>query len=568
MNNSVLPAIENRSQHTSNACRGADAYSVRSMRKVPTETWEEIFLDACLDEEGYSLNIAYEQEGKTFRASPAVQLEGQTLVTTNTLALSQVSSHWRAITTGYRRLWRSISVDLAILPKGAMPLLQLYLYNSANSSLKLRIRFHRKGSPCDDSRSGRHEQLVRDRRVVLDLLLQRISPASASVCEELVIGPFSSDGLSAIPSPQSPPEFSFSSMRKATIALEGLRPQAIVHFGQISDEGGSLEWLWAPFRDAPLLRDFSGPLGLIPPNTIPYAQLTTLTLMIHGYHGDHGTMGQGFRQVLQQARGLRSLTFRDNTRGSPAPVALTAPPNVLELPSLESFALVLECGELSAPFRYFFEGVAFPELHTFRLTLLPTCCTHTDVSMSLSWHPSHYQLQNLASCVSSAKNISIMFLGFHDLEEFRGSKERETVPTRFGHRFPEGLRWVVDLLQQTPYVQELAIAIRRTSGRTSLHPYPVLDVISALTISRSPHLASSSNNEFVAPDLRRLQIYDGVVEKLPSSFMDAIVKMVESRHRSQSPLCDFSFLYCAPKSEAGLHDRVKGGWCLAIPRRP
>ncbi|KAL0565278.1 hypothetical protein V5O48_016746 [Marasmius crinis-equi] len=50
--------------------------------------------------------------------------------------------------------------------------------------------------------------------------------------------------------------------------------------------------------------------------------------------------------------------------------------------------------------------------------------------------------------------------------------------------------------------------------------------------------------------------------------MDAIVKMVESRHRSQSPLCDFSFLYCAPKSEAGLHDRVKGGWCLAIPRRP
>ncbi|KAL0563184.1 hypothetical protein V5O48_018892, partial [Marasmius crinis-equi] len=325
------------------------------MRKVPTETWEEIFLDACLDEEGYSLNIAYDEEGKTFRASPAVQLVGQTLVTANTFALSQVSSHWRAVVTGCRRLWRSISVDLAILPKGAIPLLQLYLDNSANSSLKLRIRFHHKASSCDNPRSARHKRLVHDRRVVLDLLLQRISPASASGCEELVIGPFSSShGLLAIPSPQSPPEFSFSSMRKATIALEVCRPQLNVHFGQMGGE--ALDWLWAPFRDAPFLRDFSGPLGLIPPNTIPYAQLTTLTLMIHGYHGDHGTMGQGFREVLHQARRLRSLTFRDSTEGGLATVALTAP-DVLELPSLEFFALTLEYGELPGTFRYFFGGV-------------------------------------------------------------------------------------------------------------------------------------------------------------------------------------------------------------------
>ncbi|KAF9263996.1 hypothetical protein L218DRAFT_901303 [Marasmius fiardii PR-910] len=96
-------------------------------RRVPVEVWEIIFSTLCLSLCEYSFDTDYSSP-----ASPLLRLPA--------ILISQVCTHWRVIAEKMPSIWSSISVDLSEPPYNVDIPLKVYLSNSNEHLLKLRIR--------------------------------------------------------------------------------------------------------------------------------------------------------------------------------------------------------------------------------------------------------------------------------------------------------------------------------------------------------------------------------------------------------------------------------------------
>ncbi|ESK95607.1 hypothetical protein Moror_12619 [Moniliophthora roreri MCA 2997] len=97
-----------------------------SIRKIPLEIWGQIFTPVCFAQD-YTL-LVYLNESKPYIYSPTQQL-------------SLVCSQWRDNINMLPHLWSAISIDMHLLYIDIRPLLELYLNNSGEYHLKVRIQY-------------------------------------------------------------------------------------------------------------------------------------------------------------------------------------------------------------------------------------------------------------------------------------------------------------------------------------------------------------------------------------------------------------------------------------------
>ncbi|KAK7469061.1 hypothetical protein VKT23_003554 [Stygiomarasmius scandens] len=129
----ILCALEKRREESESAKNDCLALFA-PVRKLPTEILLNIFTLLCVDNPGLSITT----------------VDGQNVVSLNTLNFSETCSYWRNITLSHPILWANIAVDLAYRTWNIKGLLDLYLKRSMPASLSLQITAFRLGSDSDD----------------------------------------------------------------------------------------------------------------------------------------------------------------------------------------------------------------------------------------------------------------------------------------------------------------------------------------------------------------------------------------------------------------------------------
>ncbi|KAL0570118.1 hypothetical protein V5O48_011841, partial [Marasmius crinis-equi] len=264
------------------------------LRQIPPEIWEIIFSIVCTSTEGgYSLHIDCVREPHIYD--------------TPLVTLSQVCSRWRQITVGCPKLWTSISIQFAELLDHSKHPLKLFLENSKECHLNVRVRrllLGRSRYPSLES------PIERDNWKLLTQYLWR--------CEKLTL---------------DTDDFSLPALlpRDAQISF----PHLLEYVEEIPDDYSDLEdseWGKA-LLNAPKLNSVTTHF-LRPLETLPYHQLTSLK--IRYLYADEATKLYNVLPVCTQLRFL-TLGLEDDGLEDEDGISLDS----VELPSLRT--LIIEC---------------------------------------------------------------------------------------------------------------------------------------------------------------------------------------------------------------------------------
>ncbi|KAF9264027.1 hypothetical protein L218DRAFT_300866 [Marasmius fiardii PR-910] len=303
-------------------------------RKFPSEILEMIFEITCFSSSnsGHSLVIG---TSRLQRLEP--------ILITSPLSLSHVCSRWRSIVLDSPKLWSTICIKLDNVPDNALRLLQTFIERSGRWPLSIRL-----SSDSHDDPPPRHildlwEVLLENssRWTALDLRLMRDAKL-----------------LESDPAPRFS-KLSFSSL----ISFE-----ASIYPEQIDPDNR----FWKSLHRAPKLTGVTT-RSLYPIHTLPYKQLTTLTIDYDSrLLSDNGSL-ELLVGVLQITKNLCHLTF--DAIGSVADIGLNEYSSVVQMPSLRS--LKLRCSgfgtcslNTSKLLLCLFTSLRMPVLDTFDLTCL------------------------------------------------------------------------------------------------------------------------------------------------------------------------------------------------------
>ncbi|KAL0063517.1 hypothetical protein AAF712_009614 [Marasmius tenuissimus] len=225
--------------------------AVSVTRRIPVELWVQIFARLySMTEDEYPLTL-HTSQGVWM--APAI-------------ALSQVCSRWRGILLSTPALWTSIDISLSSLPPSSQRLLELYLRNSKQHPLHVKLQ-------GGNYYARIHAEAVETLR---DTIMTHIHRSESLSChhfgKQFVI-----------------PEGSLSNL----IALTD------------NSRDRNAQWQ-AAFKDAPRLTSVTSSF-LYPLHDLPYHQLTSLECR-NLLHRDVEKLA---RQVLPSCGELESLTLRD-----------------------------------------------------------------------------------------------------------------------------------------------------------------------------------------------------------------------------------------------------------------
>ncbi|KAF9263983.1 hypothetical protein L218DRAFT_1076880 [Marasmius fiardii PR-910] len=272
-----------------------------AQRRIPAEIWEKIFSILCLSLHKHSIDIT-----KRYYLAPAEYL----LLQTPAILISQVCSHWNAITKGTPSIWASISANIDSPPSNAIIPLELYLLRSQGHPLDLRIEG---GTYCPSPKGldiwlflSRH--LYRSRKLTFAIEnshhLQELTPVQ---------------------------DLTFSDLRSFREERE------------LPDEN-TWPWLWQAIKSAPGLT-FLSTIHLPSDHvtrTISLSHLTTWEIRKLDRPGDL----KHFLNILPSCTRLNSLTLRKVTQGLHSTFSPHASQDV-HVPSLRHLVATGRCDWLS-----------------------------------------------------------------------------------------------------------------------------------------------------------------------------------------------------------------------------
>ncbi|KAK7041731.1 hypothetical protein VNI00_009020 [Paramarasmius palmivorus] len=324
--------------------------------RVPNEVWCEVFTHVCL-----STSEMEESAALFLSSSTKCSAEMATLP----LTLSHVSFNWRRVITNLPNVWSTLIVDLGFVKRGRKKLIEMYLQNSADHPLSVRIKLlgnlpYANGKP--------------------DSALEMLMKASRRFKRF---------------------EFSLDSRYLQTIALE-TRPEItfpiLESFGSFSPYGTGMglgeAWFWEELRRAPMLRHVTIPNAIlvraredwVPPN------LASISIAI-------ATTREVF-DILTSPTYSRLTSFCWNSAHGKPPVNLFPP---VVLPALRELSCI---GIHSFDLRALFASFTLPALTSIEFGRL------MDIE-SARWEDEHLFLALLERSKPPLKRLKLEFQGVH-----------------------------------------------------------------------------------------------------------------------------------------------------------
>ncbi|KAK1230236.1 hypothetical protein PQX77_006664 [Marasmius sp. AFHP31] len=300
--------------------------SISTMKRVPTEIWQEIFAFACLSS-AWSLAIS----DNNVIATP--------------LKISHVCSRWRRIIRAVPRFWSSISLDIVHPCGDAVNLIETYISASKGYPLTIYIW---ENYEISDSFEYIHDAIV-DLGLDGVLALQKLM-RYVGQCEELHIE-VSWEILAAV---ADPGEVSFPVLR----SLKAIRQPG-------DDQIERLGWFGEALARAPLLRDLRLERLETAPRFFPLSQITTVAL----------DDSRGFDCVSPGLAACTSLEQFEVTLMDPCLDSVLVPPHTTTLTSLRNLT-IHSCGLTNMtihPIPRILAAVTFPSLTSLTITVPPEC---------------------------------------------------------------------------------------------------------------------------------------------------------------------------------------------------
>ncbi|KAK7044114.1 hypothetical protein VNI00_007831 [Paramarasmius palmivorus] len=315
----ILAELERRGEYLSQEIRRRQSW-LSPIRRLPVEVIEKIFAQTCLGDgaEEFSLDIhsvdrekeysSYIGRRGFFKRSVAI-----------TCVLSQVSHHWRKVTTASPRLWSSLSLDVTKMDKGHAALINLYVLNSASYPLNLSLYGKKWGYDYfqHDNQNDAINELGHTGFTVLRSLIQN----ALHRCSQLRYN-FPNDDLLAFVGTGTPTQFTFPFLSHFCDCTSRARVNPDSH------------WFWQSIKTAP--------------------QLNRLTIEKYAVP-----------KVDYFPKRLRSLHIKGRDSGLPSIEGIGS----LSLPHLRS--MVIDTPSLS-DVDEFFAALYVPSLSSVKLDILPS----------------------------------------------------------------------------------------------------------------------------------------------------------------------------------------------------
>ncbi|KAJ8076372.1 hypothetical protein PM082_000793 [Marasmius tenuissimus] len=302
--------------------------SVSTIKRVPTEIWQEIFAFAC-PASTWSLAIT----GNDVIATP--------------LKISHVCSRWRSIIRAAPRLWSSISLDIMHPCGDAVNLIETHISASRGHPLTIYIWENYEISGPFEHIHDAIVDLGLDGVLALQKLMRYVGQ-----CEELQIE-VSWEILAAV---VDPGEVSFPVLR----SLKAIRQPE-------DDQIERLGWFREALARAPLLRDLRLERLETAPRFFPLSQITALAL----------DDSHGFDCVSPGLAACTSLERFEVTLTDPCLDSVLVPPHTTTLTSLRTLT-IHSCGLTNMtthPIPRILAAVTFPSLTSLTITVPPECFT-------------------------------------------------------------------------------------------------------------------------------------------------------------------------------------------------
>ncbi|KAJ7581632.1 hypothetical protein C8J56DRAFT_249156 [Mycena floridula] len=136
----VLKEEREKALNHRNRCRNL----ISAVRRVPPETWLEIFGFACLEDRS-----ANQYPGQVASQNPVARISG-------------VCSQWRAICLSTPALWTSFIVDLRERHVTSHEFLEMHRERSCPLNISIRVRFPDYDDLCEDCRESEHHDWDED----------------------------------------------------------------------------------------------------------------------------------------------------------------------------------------------------------------------------------------------------------------------------------------------------------------------------------------------------------------------------------------------------------------------
>ncbi|KAI3615362.1 hypothetical protein WG66_003680 [Moniliophthora roreri] len=458
------------------------------IRKLPNEILDIIMSATCLSNR-YTLSIS--PKTNTLQAYP--------------YNLSHVSSHWRSIVTSCPRMWTSFHVDVFGLRRDIQPLLQVYLKNSRDLPLRVRIVDSGKWSADFGEDYANH------------LGLNGVSACSTLLSQSTRIQSLTMDVRGQIFSVLRPtssswdPPFAFPLLR------------TFHNYTNLTHIAVGSTWFWNAILAAPMLNSLAAAF-VSHAKVYPFAQITSLVLM-------HISSIRVLLRILVQCPNLKALEVRqDRMTVDPEILNDTRPPTTLS--NLKHLTVISRHENGPAGFYPLFKGITVPILND--LTIRSSKIGIHD------WRSGGFlDMVQRSSC--PMKNLTI---------ELPTVVPAQSASMNTNEAF-------VEIFSQCPMVARLRIIIHQhhlpegDEGSDDETHSVVLGLLSALPIISGSSLDTSSST--LCPKLRmfHLIIYPKPERSgVNDNTLDALFRMVESRSRSQLALLAESV---TPLTYFGLH---------------
>ncbi|KAG7085374.1 hypothetical protein E1B28_002937 [Marasmius oreades] len=315
------------------------------IRRLPVEILTEIFSIFCsmYDHALAIYNLDDEDRDKYY-----------TVVSDPTLALSQVSHHWRQVAVSCPHLWSSIDVEVRRPVCDYGGILAAYLENSASHPLQIRICDSRSWITCLDYRR-------------FDLGANGVSIVETILLHSARIQVLTFDGF----------RIRYGILRHSQYAFPLLREFTATTEFDLPGHSGLLKSL----NEAPLLNTFSTK-HLDDSVVLPYSRLTSLTL------GDMTSINS-FYGLLQKCSNLRKLVINRYFR-----IERDAQP--IELPSLRTLSIRTDV-QANLP-----RQIKFPNLRIFVVVIRPWSLDEEEHE----WRSPAFRFI-LQSCSSTLRRLSL-----------------------------------------------------------------------------------------------------------------------------------------------------------------
>ncbi|KAL0572004.1 hypothetical protein V5O48_009959 [Marasmius crinis-equi] len=380
--------------------------------QIPVEVWQTIFALACLTKEGYALLLDSSYRRKARLKVPPI-------------IISHVCSRWRDIAISSPFLWSTIAINLSFLPHFAPDLLRIYLENSKQCLLDIRIH-------------GFYYDAPKGTETTWGTLVPHLRRCSSLFCSHL-------------PQSLTIPEGSFPNLT----TLEDTFPTADTRWQNY-------------FQVTPKLTSITTS-SLYPYHTFPYSQLTSMEFRYLQLN-DVETL---IKHVLPPAKSLESLTVGVSiSRGGREPEGSIGLRQAETLPVLRKLVLSdRESGaSMNSPvLRDIVGSFKTPTLITLQLECAENCSAGWSSSFfSFLTHAStslrHFSLTIRHSVIPERRTLSRLLELVPNLTEFR-------LKMRNGSTTVEGAPWLTGMQYEAfvpTYVGDLFLDLRVTDQRPAV----------------------------------------------------------------------------------------------------